>query len=103
MIAASLQLARHRLEAVPHDIDAEGDLDSGVNDGEAEDGVGQPQRREHEEQRRDQRLVRDDKGEEQEDEEKLLSRNREAGERVAGRDGRAQGRRRSSGRPWGRC
>ena len=51
------------------------------------DGVGQLQRGEHEEDRRDQRLVGDDQGEEQEDEEQLLARDREAGERVAGRNG----------------
>ncbi len=83
------QLARHRLEAVPHDVDAEGDLDSGVNDGEAEDGVGQPQRREHEEQRRDQRLVAGEmiRAKARRRRQSSLSRNREAGERVAGRNG----------------
>ena len=31
-----LQLARHRLEAVAHDVDAERELDRRVNDGEAD-------------------------------------------------------------------
>ena len=36
-----LELARHRLEAVAHDVDAERQLDGGVDDGEADQRVGQ--------------------------------------------------------------
>ncbi len=88
-----LEFARHRLEAVAHDVDAERDLDRGVDDREADQRVGQPQRREHEEDRREQRLVGDDQGEEQEDEEELLARDREARQRIAGGNGQRRGRR----------
>ena len=81
-----LELARHRLEAVAHDVDAERELDRGVDDGQADQRVGQLQLGEHEEDRREQRLVGDDQREQQEDEEELLARDREARQRVAGRE-----------------
>ena len=51
-----------------------------------EQRVGQLEAGEHQEHRRQQRLVRDDQGQQQEDEQELLARDREARERVAGRD-----------------
>ena len=85
-----LQFARHRLEAVAHDVEAERQLDGGVDDGQPDQRVGQPEVGERQEDRRQQRLVRDDQGEQQQDEQQLLERDREAGQAVPGQDRQAR-------------
>ncbi len=84
IIAASSSSLRHRLEAVAHDVQAERQLDRGVHDRQADQRVGQPEVGEHQEQRCQQRLVGDDQGEQQQDEQRLLERDREASQPVAG-------------------
>ena len=91
MTAASSSSLRHRLEAVAHDVDAERDVDRGVDDGEADQRVGQLQLREHEEDRRDQRLIGNDQRKQQEDEEDIPCRDREARQRIAGRNRQRRG------------
>ena len=82
-----LELAWDRLEAVAHDVQAERQLDRGMDDGQPDQRVGQLDGMgEHQEDRRQQRLVRDDQRQQQEDEDELLARDREAGQRVAGGD-----------------
>ena len=81
------ELAWHGLEAVAHDVEAERQLDGRVDDGQTDQRVGEPEVGEGQEDGRQQRLVRDDQGEEQQDEQRLFERHREASEPVPGQDG----------------
>jgi hypothetical protein len=62
-----------------------------VQDGQADQGVGQPDAGEQQEHRGQQGLVGDDQGQQQDDEDHLLARDLEPGQGVGGRHGEGQG------------
>ena len=67
-----------------HQIDAERQLQDGVDDGETEMRIGKADLGERQVERRHQRLVRDHHAGEEEEEPRLLARHLEAGQPVAG-------------------
>ena len=81
-----LELVRHSLEGVAHQVDAEGQLQERVDDGEAEMGVGESELAEHQVERRQQRLIGDHHARKQQEEPRLFARHLEAGESIARRD-----------------
>ncbi len=86
MIARLFKFLRHGLEGVAHDVEAEWQLDAGVQDGEAEQRIVQLHLDEHEEQWREQCLIGNDESQQQHDEDCFLEWNRKARQPIAGRN-----------------